>query len=122
MLILVEMGMTDRELIELAATAAGMMLTDNGVRDLDANGTQHRWNPLTDDGDALRLLVEISSRSVSLEMNAGVCLTIGHPSIEADEWPPADAPRSKNEMLRRAIVRAAAEVGKAMATNVGAKR
>jgi len=48
--------MTDRELLELAAKAAGIdyytraqsggMLTDNG-----------EWNPLTDDGDALRLAV-----------------------------------------------------------------
>ena len=59
--------MTDRELLEAAAKAAGIdyyaraqsggMLTDNG-----------EWNPLTDDGDALRLAVRLrmmSSRVMS---------------------------------------------------------
>lgn len=50
---------SDRELLELAAKAAGhevRLVLANG--DLDI-GLQHAaWNPLTDDGDALRLAVK----------------------------------------------------------------
>jgi hypothetical protein len=72
--------MTDRELLEKAAKAAGMELLPDGCWPNAANGwfyNEHggnggglfyaglkipdsRWNPLTDDGDALRLLVAIS--------------------------------------------------------------
>jgi hypothetical protein len=65
---------TDRELLELAAKAAGIKAKwfkvkkwkdYNGARWLigsdDIFGTHHSkpWNPLTDDGDALRLAVKL---------------------------------------------------------------
>lgn len=51
--------MNDRELLEMAAKAAGYTLDD----DFDVNGEwwpwcvelKDHWHPLTDDGDALRL-------------------------------------------------------------------
>ena len=51
--------MTDRELLEAAAKAAG-----TEVVAVVADGLPHRfgggyWNPLTDDGDALRLAVKL---------------------------------------------------------------
>jgi len=47
--------MTDRELLELAAKAAGIdvnCVSSDGVHSYD---TDVIWNPLTDDGDAFRL-------------------------------------------------------------------
>ena len=47
--------MTDRELLEMAAKAAG--IADGDVfYDMD---NDKEWNPLTDDGDALRLAVKL---------------------------------------------------------------
>ena len=48
---------TDREMLELAAKAAGYALDVDGDR-LDVRepgGAPMRWNPLTDDGDRYRL-------------------------------------------------------------------
>lgn len=49
--------MTDRELLELAAKAAGhnYYMDSFGVHQIDSG----RWNPLYDDGDALRLAVKL---------------------------------------------------------------
>lgn len=45
--------MKDRELLEMAAEAAGIE-----VRDMET-GSYSMWNPLNDDGDALRLAVKL---------------------------------------------------------------
>lgn len=55
--------MNDRTLLELAARAAGFtgygfFLGDDGIDVSDETGTRFAWNPLTDDGDALRLAVK----------------------------------------------------------------
>lgn len=55
--------MTDRELLELAAKAAGIAATAYyGPSDefwgLVVDSTGVEWNPLADDGDALRLAVQ----------------------------------------------------------------
>ena len=57
--------MTDRELLELAAKAYGVILNQYETEDfLRADHSMQgrfwnpRWNPLTDDGDALRLAVK----------------------------------------------------------------
>ena len=102
--------MTDRELLELAAKAAGV----------DARRLAHawpdrfddeQWNPLTDDGDALRLAVKIG-RSRTLQLVVGVggadC-QFDHPLVTAFES--GDDPYAAT---RRAIVRAAAEIGRKM--------
>ena len=56
--------MTDRELLEAAAKAAGIELrfSANGAplsRDVINPEAWHGWNPLTDDGDALLLAVRL---------------------------------------------------------------
>lgn len=54
-----------RELLELAAKAAGLPLCDEfdastaGLLIGRGNGDLQVWNPLTDDGDALRLAVKL---------------------------------------------------------------
>lgn len=57
--------MTDRELLELAAKAAGIegqyafLHYFDGEEDGICSPGNHRvWNPLTDDGDALRLAMK----------------------------------------------------------------
>ncbi|HEJ6422180.1 TPA: hypothetical protein SL867_005050 [Pseudomonas aeruginosa] len=99
--------MNDRELLELAARAAGYKLSwsyDNHCcwinemrHDFDVT-----WNPLTDDGDALRLAVSTRLHKRLHEILTG-------PAYRADAL-------SYGEQCatRRAITRAAAEIGKSM--------
>lgn len=120
--------MTDRELLELAANAAGLVvqrsrLNDPACEDLliktrdDHELHLEGWNPLTDDGDALRLAVKLNLdiRFVSEPDGAAV-----HCFGTYDEFPECDLPREligelprSLEATRRAIVRAAAELGRA---------
>ena len=100
--------MTDREMLELAAKAAGLEYgtkrSPTGSAALYLGPSEGWWNPLTDDGDALRLAVKLeldvmfaSVRSVDDDVNI---------TIEAGTDPYA--------ATRRAIVRAAAEIGRNM--------
>ena len=100
--------MTDRELLEQAAKAAGIDYYHQ-----DSFGNIHEkkggtWNPLTDDGDALRLAVKIGLR-VMVNKNTGMTsiFTDGFSLHETYDNEPYAA-------TRRAIVRAAAEIGRAM--------
>lgn len=88
--------MTDRELLELAAKAAGVEPYELHDRWGDCGGIEKAgWNPLTDDGDALRLAVKLK-----LWTHSGM----GSHHNQDDPY----------AATRRAIVRAAAEIGKAM--------
>ncbi|HDQ4493720.1 TPA: hypothetical protein P9F33_001797 [Pseudomonas aeruginosa] len=111
--------MNDRTLLELAARAAGIKarwFKVNQWRRLDGCrlhigqknvfGTHHRkpWNPLTDDGDALRLAVDAgildgNAFSVWLNYRNGAMALEGLGAREA---------------TRLAFVRVAAEIGKSM--------
>lgn len=107
--------MDDRELLELAAKAAGLHLSwgPKGcwpyLRPAHCNVRQATWNPLEDDGDALRLAVKLR-----------MCVSIEH-DAQAAYWA-GDSLEAFNESLgeddclamRRAIVRAAAEIGQSM--------
>lgn len=113
--------MNDRTLLELAARAAGMNIQRSRLdyplhRDFLMNGEGVRnpgqcsfpWNPLADDGDALRLAVKLGlhvkvcRRMVLVEQRE-----VGDDKIEQLHSDPYAA-------TRRAIVRAAAEIGKSM--------
>lgn len=97
--------MTDRELLEAAAKAAGIVplfwhdQLGAGIPDAEW------WNPLTDDGDALRL-------AVTLQME----LIVGKVTTAAVKRGEAFARETNGgnpcAATRRAIVRAAAELGK----------
>ena len=119
--------MTDKELLEFAARAAGYALDEDGDR-LDERGPSGAplpWNPLVDDGDALRLAVKLS---LTIEfdsmpdgsivgVNAPFCDYFGGYKYEWNEWLLNDA----HKATRRAIVRAAAEIGKeSAARNIAA--
>jgi hypothetical protein len=107
---------SDRERLELAAKAAGITYHD------ELGGWKHEdwcrywsdgefctcggeWNPLTDDGDALRLAVKLG---IPFEVDYGVkeAIVRGRFGIDIGSDPCA--------ATRRAIVRAAAEIGKTM--------
>jgi hypothetical protein len=102
--------MTDRELLEAAAKAAGIDWADGhestGLR--DQNGKV--WNPLTDDGDALRLAVKLN-----LLPRQGVNLvSVLRPDAGWNDENYSDHAGDKFAATRRAIVRAAAEIGRSM--------
>jgi len=104
--------MTDRELLEWAAKAAGMVIHWNAKREQFfhdyCDGLTDEWNPLTDDGDALRLAVKLEL-SVSTWGNAvSVWQRIGDTSTYETTG------KDRMASTRRAIVRAAAEIGKEM--------
>lgn len=105
--------MDDRELLELAAKAVGTHFVAGESWDEGAG-----WNPLTDDGDALRLAVKL---------NFHICIDADSAGAVIVEWDfdesgtamrsvEQDAPIGGDDeaATRRAIVRAAAEIGKSL--------
>jgi hypothetical protein len=102
--------MSDRELLEAAAKAAGIEVVEE---DASLGGafwiwtesrSQDLWSPLTDDGDALRLAVKLG---IVIEQgdgwsDAGGWCTVYHSDHKDDPY----------AATRRAIVRAAAEIGR----------
>lgn len=107
--------MSDRELLELAAKAAGIPVHDL-YDDIGDNGGVERngWNPLTDDGDALRLAVKIAC-DIYIDASKGYVDVVTSSGIMPREWELSDGNRQTlQEATRRAIVRAAAETGEAM--------
>ena len=113
--------MTDREMLELAAKAAGIEF--NNKRSPTGNvalycATAGWWNPLTSDADALRLAVKL-----------GLTIDTADGTPDGDIDTPATRVDSGNGRMllievhgtdpyaatRRAIVRAAAEIGRNMA-------
>ena len=109
--------MTDRELLELAAKAAGI---EYDFCRPELGGCQIRkpfvsgfWNPLTDDGDALRLAVKLGLREYFVIEIQKTCsqATVFEPfeHCEYEEFKDQDPYAA----TRRAITRAAAQIGKA---------
>lgn len=105
--------MTDKELLELAAKAAGLeldwdvpdgaspwVITGEGAD----RGPGSPWDPLNDDGDALRLAVTLCMNVEVTDSYVFAC-SVGNFSEPAKP--------DRNAAVRRAIVRAAA----AMASN-----
>lgn len=114
--------MNDKELLVMAAKAAGLEIAgpvewyvpqhghyDGGFVVGNDKGGDSLWNPLTDDADALRLAVKLGI-SIIQSGATRVCES-------ADGTYLSDEVDSEGDGLaatRRAIVRAAAEIGKAM--------
>lgn len=111
----------DRELLELAAKAAG--IKSPKVQDMRGWGEvrygfseaifdddrEEYWNPLVDGGDAMRLAVKL--RFTIEQWTHSVVIKIGDEVIRTEL---ADGSTSRLELTRRAIVRAAAEIGRPM--------
>jgi hypothetical protein len=121
--------MTDRELLERAAKAAGIdgeWKDHGGVLWLMRTDFGDPWNPLTDDGDAMRLMVRLHMEIVEIyfyhddrcqnpttvrRSGGGKMddLIVSFPTYQESHqrYDPCAA-------TRRAIVRVAAEIGKEM--------
>jgi hypothetical protein len=100
--------MTDKELLEWAAKAIGCEIglsTSVGVQLIENGMPVKWWNPLTDDGDALRLAVKLG---INPNFTANHCFI--DDAVYCEEAY-GDNPYAAT---RRAIVRAAAEIGKSM--------
>jgi len=116
---------TDRELLEAAAKAAGIevdftVFSDGSFIWFKQGGDcfSGQWNPLTDDGDALRLAVKLELDIYYGDDEGGTSVHVGYAHdpdsdsmvrycIEQCDTDPYAA-------TRRAIVRAAAEIGRNM--------
>lgn len=107
--------MNDRTLMELAAKAAGYTVRWDDEHDcfyhvepkypvsqIDYGGGYYAWMPLDDDGDALRL---------ADRLNMAVYFSASGKTAEAPDGP---GPVWEETDYRRAIVRAAAEIGSQM--------
>lgn len=99
-----EVAMSDRELLEKAAKSAGLsvIIPASHQRGLWIEGLEDEWNPLTDDGDALRLAVQLG---LTIDM---VELAVWHKGKCVATMPAEGDPYAAT---RRAIVRAVAQIG-----------
>ena len=111
--------MTDRELLEAAAKAAGYEFrVETYGDDFQVLVCGGLWNPLTDDGDALRLFACMPFCELYVsEIGATVFLPRRGqgegPNLKCDEY----AHETNSDLqaaIRRAITRAAAAIGKEM--------
>lgn len=108
--------MNDRELLEFAAKAAGMPppVDSNGVWSA-WSGTMdngHWWDPLADDGDALRLAVKLQIQLVPGTYNKDeFCAYAPDGRMAKEYW---SSLQDERTATRRVIVRAAAAIGEAM--------
>jgi hypothetical protein len=105
--------MTDIEPLELAAKAAGYWVCEPlrygefRVCLPEQHHLSFAWNPIADDGDALRLAVKMQmSLDTGLSQSLAISLG-GKDCVEQHAGDPYAA-------TRRAIVRAAAEIGRRM--------
>ena len=123
--------MTDREMLELAAKAAGASGLNVRIADetgyngedkihavvLDDSGDRivAIWNPLEDDGDALRLAVACQLGISIVGGRAGLveCVSFNEMHCFVSSREIADD-GDLMEATRRAITRAAAEIGRGM--------
>lgn len=107
---------TDRELLSLAALAVNGGAWHHLTHDTP-NG--RFWNPLEDDGDALRLLASLPSLwSLNLKFGApDIVMDIawGFKGIKVTEFNGQNTDRAK--CIRRAIVNAAAKIGENIIEN-----
>lgn len=118
--------MSDRELLELAAKAAGYEVRRGGghlsgmlfIPVANPNGlvTGREWNPITDDGDALRLAVRLNLSADFFDDFIRVGFVPN--DNEADQVAEPTEP-DPHAATRRAIVRAAAEIGRGMGGSNG---
>ena len=109
---------TDKKLLELAAKAAGMTIethyVDGGASVWE--GERHHsdwipdWNPLDDDGDALRLAVKLG---LILDCEYQSAMPHDRQGV-GEDWLDGDGKDDPYAATRRAIVRAAAEIGRSM--------
>jgi len=120
---------TDKTLLELAAKAywgdeiddvvsieysesdEGILYTHGENQDHNGIDRTYRWNPLTEDADALRLAVKLSLLILPYPIDNAVRVT---PFPEHNEIVSFGSPSDPYAATRRAITRAAAAIGEKM--------
>ena len=114
--------MTDKELLELAAKAAGLEYTTTEDHDrllvLGDDKLRRPWDPLTDDGDALRLAVNLGITPQSICYDDDEKLFAAAWLYNEDAVQICYVRETYTEdpyaATRRAITRAAAAIGEGM--------
>lgn len=114
--------MTDRELLELAAKAAGIVINTSRQAERDALNLQNpvglwtttntNWNPLTDDGNALRLAVKCRIEFYFGDDDGEATYAGYYASNNRQRFAIERHADDPYAATRRAVVRAAAEIGK----------
>jgi len=99
--------MTDRELLEMAANAAGLRATGHydfqcGLEVSAPHNAPYYWNPLEDDGDAFRL-------ALALHIQADASADYTCIAVTNYGWREAVTGRDRAQSMRRAIVLAVAD-------------
>lgn len=120
--------MTDREMLELAAKAAGLAgkyyeYEDGfgrlwGFKPEGAKTGRDHWNPLADDGDAFRLMTKLDLDLMRTERDIEAIATLApHAKVNAHDIVAPSAIEliggDKAAATRRAITRAAAAIQEA---------
>ena len=103
--------MTEREMLEYAAKAAGVLTKSWYGNHAYIDGMLSRWNPLTDDGDVFRLLCFVMHWA-----GQNVCDWEGMSFDMKCAWEELDDALASGdaERCRRAVTRLAAEIGRRM--------
>lgn len=99
------MSASDRELLDLAAKAAGLEVWSDVDGNRYSGSPERPWNPLTDDGDALRL---------ASDLQFSVSIDCGYTRVVDQDCRVTFERNHGIAWARRAIVIAAAGVGRAM--------
>jgi hypothetical protein len=114
--------MDDKELLKLAAKAAGIVVPGEGpwsgvnavdgvyVMNCDGTRFERSWNPLRDDGDAFRL----QARLLLNVYHDGNLVDVHGARFGKDIYATEQVGNDRCAAARRAITRAAAEIGKTM--------
>lgn len=115
--------MNDSELLDFAADAAGLRIKDAMFNEFSGaleslickkyDGPETEWiswNPLNNDGDALRLAVKLNLDLMLSPSHGKFAESIYEPRVKESGFPEGDPYAA----TRRAIVKAAAAIGKAM--------
>ena len=108
--------MSDNKLLELAAKAAGIegiYFSTFASDEAPLSDGQGPWNPLTDDGDALRLAVKLKVDLIRDFDRIDIVYGNGNEAVSEYLYD-LPTPTDPYAATRRAIVRAAAEIGKGM--------
>ena len=107
---------SDRELLELSAKAAGLHVKtweghSGTMCAIDDDRHGRMWMPLTDDGDALRLAVACK---LLIDTDHCCAMPINRTGEAEGDWSDGMLDDDRGAATRLAIVRAAAEIGRAM--------
>lgn len=112
---------TDRELLELAAKAAGMdgwtwceeqQCMKSPAKESPYGSVHAYWSPREDDGDAFRLAVKLR-----IDVNHSITMVVAERDDSVDDFVVGVAEGKSNDpyaATRRAVVRAAAAIGEGM--------